>query len=238
MIGDAPDRADERWRTANSKQQTANRRANAGSPLSSVVRHAKRGRLMPITVHPTADVSPEAQIGDGTRIWHEAQVREGARIGRECILGKGVYVDQGVVVGDRCKIENRASLFHGVVLEDGVFIGPHVVFANDRFPRAVNPDGSLKGNEDWTEEAVLVERGASIGAGAVVLPGVTVGTWAMVGAGAVVATSVPAHAIVKGNPARIAGWACVCGRPLRMSEAREWHCEVCGQSYRVGEFGE
>lgn len=190
------------------------------------------------TIHPTADVSPDALIGEGTRVWHGVQVRERASIGRDCILGKGVYVDADVVVGDRCKIENRASLFHGLVVEDGVFIGPHAVFANDRFPRAVNPDGSLKTDADWTEEPVLVRAGASIGAGAIVLPGVTVGAWAMVGAGAVVASDVPPHAIVKGNPARIAGWACTCGRPLRISEEREWHCERCGRSFRVGEFGE
>jgi len=189
-------------------------------------------------IHPTADVSPDAQIGEGTRIWHEAQVREGARVGRECILGKGVYVDKDVVVGDRCKIQNRASLFHGVVLMDGVFVGPHVAFTNDRFPRAVNPDGSLKSDDDWEQEPTFVQRGASVGAGAVVLPGVTIGEWAMVGAGAVVTSDVPAHAIVKGNPARIAGWACTCGRPLRISEAREWHCERCGRSFQVGEFRE
>ncbi len=193
---------------------------------------------MAATIHPTADVSASAQIGEGTRVWHEAQVREGARIGRECILGKGVYIDRDVVVGDRCKLQNRASLFHGVTLEDGVFVGPHAVFANDRFPRAVNPDGSLKSDDDWDEEPVMVRQGASVGAGAVVLPGVTIGAWAMVGAGAVVAGDVPAHAIVKGNPARIGGWACTCGRPLRISEAREWHCALCGRSFQVGEFGE
>src|SRR5438094_9576851 len=105
-----------------------------------------------VSVHPSAEVSAEADVGAGTAVWHEAQVREGARIGRECVLGKGVYVDVGVIVGDRCKIENRASLFHGVTLEDAVFIGPHAVFANDRFPRATNPDGSLKSDDDWTVE--------------------------------------------------------------------------------------
>ena len=193
---------------------------------------------MPTRIHPTADVSPDATIGDGTQIWHESQVREGARIGSECILGKGVYVDTGVVVGDRCKIQNRASIFHGVTLEDAVFVGPHAVFANDRFPRATNPDGSLKSDDDWTVEPTLFRRGASVGAGAVILPGVIIGASAMVAAGAVVTADVPAHAIVKGNPARIAGWACECGRPLIMSEARKWHCEQCDRSYGAGEFGE
>jgi acetyltransferase-like isoleucine patch superfamily enzyme len=193
---------------------------------------------MPATVHPTAEVSAAAAVGDGTRIWHEAQVREGARIGRDCVLGKGVYVDAGVVVGDRCKIQNRASLFRGVTLEDGVFVGPHAVLTNDRSPRAVNPDGTLKTDEDWTVQAVVVRHGASIGAAVVVLPGVTVGPWAMVGAGAVVTSGVPAHAIVRGNPARITGWVCVCGRPLRAAATNMYHCANCDRPYHLADFRE
>ncbi len=188
------------------------------------------------TIHPSADVSPHAQIGDGTRVWHEAQVREGARIGRECILGKGVYVDVDVVVGNRCKLENRASLFHGVTLEDGVFVGPHAVFANDRYPRAVTPGGDLKTDADWNVEPVLVRRGASVGAAAVVLTGVTIGPWAMVAAGAVVTASVPAHAVVRGNPARIAGWACACGRPLREAETNMFYCANCDRPYHLADL--
>lgn len=187
-------------------------------------------------IHPTADVSPDAQIGDGTQIWHEAQVREHARIGRECILGKGVYVDTGVIIGDRCKIQSRASLYRGVRLEGAVFIGPHAVFANDRFPRAVNPDGSLKHDDDWSVEPTLVRHGAAVGAGAVVLPGVTIGAWAMAGAGAIVTASVPDHAIVRGNPARITGWACVCGRPLRAAETHMYHCAMCDRPYHLAEI--
>ncbi len=187
---------------------------------------------MPPTIHPTAEVSPEAQIADGAYIWHHAQVREGARIGRDCILGKGVYIDKDVVVGDRCKIQNRASIFHGVTLGAGVFIGPHAVLTNDRYPRAINTDGSMKTDDDWDAGETHVGDGASVGAGAVVLPGVTVGAWAMVAAGAVVTTDVREHAIVKGNPARFAGWACICGRPLIMSEARSWWCEACERDFR------
>ncbi|HXK32503.1 MAG TPA: acyltransferase [Dehalococcoidia bacterium] len=187
-------------------------------------------------VHPTADVSADAEIGEGTQVWHEAQVREGARVGRECVLGKGVYVDRDVVIGERCKIQNRASMYHGVTLEDGVFVGPHAVFANDRYPRAVNPDGSLKSDDDWTVEPTLVREGASIGAGAVVLPGVTVGKWAMVAAGAVVTADVPAYAVVRGNPARITGWACVCGRPLRERETNMYYCAHCDRPYHLAEL--
>jgi UDP-2-acetamido-3-amino-2,3-dideoxy-glucuronate N-acetyltransferase len=187
-------------------------------------------------VHPTADVSADAEIGEGTQVWHEAQVREGARVGRQCVLGKGVYVDRDVVIGDRCKIQNRASIYHGVTLEDGVFVGPHAVFANDRYPRAVNPDGSLKSDDDWTVEPTLVREGASVGAGAVVLPGVTVGKWAMVAAGAVVTADVPAYAVVRGNPARITGWACVCGRPLRERDTNMYYCERCDRPYHLAEL--
>lgn len=166
----------------------------------------------PPFVHASAIVAETARVGGGTKVWAFVQIREGARVGRECNVGKGAYVGAGVVVGDRCKIENNASLFEGLTVEDGVFIGPHVIFANDRTPRAVNPDGSLQTAADWEMGRSTVRRGASIGAGAVVLPGVEVGRYALVGAGAVVTRNVPAHAVVLGNPARGHGWVCVCGR--------------------------
>ena len=145
-------------------------------------------------------------------MWHFAQVRERARVGAECNVGKGVYIGADVVIGDRCKIENNASLFEGLVVEDAVFIGPHVVFTNDRLPRATNPDGSLQTAADWAMGHSSVRRGASIGAGAVVLPDIEIGRYAMVGAGAVVTHDVAAHALVVGNPAHEVGWVCVCGR--------------------------
>jgi len=184
-------------------------------------------------VHPTADVSPDAAVGAGTRIWNGAQVREGAVVGSDCIIGKDVYIDKGVVIGDRVKIQNRASLYRGLTVEDGVFIGPHVAFTNDRYPRAIAPDGRVQTDDAWRVEPTLVRHGASIGAGCVVVSGVTVGRWAMIGAGSVVTRDVPDQALVRGNPARVAGYVCECGKPLEIEESRpdRWRCPVCGAKY-------
>ena len=173
-----------------------------------------------VYIHPTADVSPKAVLGDGVRIWHEAQVREGAVLGRNCILGKGAYIDFGVQIGDNVKIQNRASVYHGVTIESGVFIGPHAIFTNDRLPRAVNPDGSLKSDDDWELGKILVREGASIGAGAIIVAGVTIGRWAMIGSGSVVTRDVPDYGLAYGNPARLHGYACPCGQKLERYHAR------------------
>jgi acetyltransferase-like isoleucine patch superfamily enzyme len=165
-------------------------------------------------IHPTAEVSPKARIGAGTSIWHQVQVREGVTIGRNCILSKGVYIDSGVILGDNVKVQNYVSIYHGVTLEDGVFCGPHCVFTNDKRPRAINADGSLKTGEDWTLSETLVRTGASIGANAVIVCGITIGAWAMVGAGSVVTGAVPDHGLVWGNPARLRGFVCYCGNRL------------------------
>lgn len=171
-----------------------------------------------VRVHATADVSADAMIGPGTSIWNQAQVRERARIGADCIIGKNVYVDAGVVIGDRCKVQNNVSLFHGVTVEDGVFIGPHVCFTNDRLPRAINADGTLKSDDDWVVGPILVRHGAALGANSTILPGVTIGAWAMVGSGSVVTRDVADHELVVGNPARRLGTACRCGQALRDAE--------------------
>jgi UDP-2-acetamido-3-amino-2,3-dideoxy-glucuronate N-acetyltransferase len=171
-----------------------------------------------VRIHPTAEVSSEAEIGPGTSIWNQCQVRENVRIGRGCILSKDVYVDAGVQIGNNVKIQNGISLYHGVTLEDGVFCGPHCVFTNDKQPRAVNPDGTLKQGDDWLLSETRVCTGASIGAGAIIVCGVTIGRWAMIGAGAVVTRDVPDYGLVYGNPARLRGFVCLCGEKLE-SEA-------------------
>jgi acetyltransferase-like isoleucine patch superfamily enzyme len=165
-------------------------------------------------IHSTAEVSPDAVVGAGSRIWHAVQIREGARVGSECNIGKNVYIDTGVVIGDRVKIENNVSVFNGVTIEAGVFVGPHVCFCNDLVPRAITPEGALKGPEDWSVGPVLVRYGASIGAGSVILPHVTIGTFALIGAGSVVTRSVPDQALAYGNPARQHGYVCPCGHRL------------------------
>ena len=117
-------------------------------------------------VHPTASVEDDVVIGDDTKVWAHAQIRRGARIGRECVLGRNTFVDLDVTIGDRVKVQNNASLFEGVELSSGVFVGPHVVFTNDRVPRAITPDGRLKDTDDWELGRTRVAEGAAIGAGA------------------------------------------------------------------------
>jgi len=174
---------------------------------------------MAARIHATAEVSAEASVGEGTTVWHWVQIREGARIGRDCSIGKDVYIDKDVVVGDECKIQNFATVYRGVNLGNRVFVGPHACFTNDLYPRAVSPD--------WQVVPTKVEDGASIGASATILCGLTIGKNAMVAAGAVVTKDVPAHALVAGVPAKVIGWVCDCGRPL----GRRMRCGHDGKSF-------
>jgi acetyltransferase-like isoleucine patch superfamily enzyme len=189
-------------------------------------------KLDPAIIHPTADVSPQAAIGNGTRIWHYVQIREGVTIGTTCIIGKDAYIDAGVQIGNNVKIQNSSLIYHGVTIADGVFVGPRVCFTNDLYPRAIRPDGTLKDTTDWELAHTQVAYGASIGAAAVIVAGVTIGKFAMVAAGAVVTRSVPNYGLVMGVPAHLAGYVCPCGRRLQMDGASGW-CQSCQKSIGV-----
>ncbi len=163
-------------------------------------------------IHPTAEVEADVVIGENSKIWHLCHIRRGARIGSDCVVGRGVFVDAGVQIGSRVKIQNYVSVFHGVTIEDGVFVGPHVCFTNDMFPRAINPDLSLKSADDWVLSETRVRVGAALGANSTIVCGITIGRWAMVGAGSVVTKDVPDYALVVGNPAHIIGYVSASGK--------------------------
>jgi acetyltransferase-like isoleucine patch superfamily enzyme len=178
----------------------------------------------------SADVADTAKLGEGTKVWHLAQVREDARLGANCIVGRGAYIGTGVRVGDNCKIQNHALVYEPAELAAGVFIGPAVVLTNDTYPRAVNPDGSLKDASDWDAVGVTIDEGAAIGARAVCVAPVRIGRWATVAAGAVVTKDVPDFALVAGVPARRIGWVGEAGAPLRQ-DGDEWVCPLTGKRY-------
>lgn len=187
---------------------------------------------MPVRIQPSADVSPEASIGEGSSVWHLAQVREHAVLGRNCIVGRGAYVGPGVVLGDNCKLQNYALVYEPALLEDGVFVGPAVVFTNDHYPRSVAPDGTLKRGEDWEAVGVTCRSGASVGARAVCVAPVTIGAWAMVAAGSVVVADVPDYALVAGVPARRIRWVGEAGVPLEDAGDGTFTCPQTGRRYR------
>ena len=159
-----------------------------------------------VKIHPTAEVSKEALIGEGTTIWNNSQVREKAVIGKDCILSKNVYIDIGVTIGNRVKIQNNSSIYQGVVIEDGVFIGPHACLTNDKTPRAITPEGKLMKSSDWKISPIRVKKGASIGAGSILIAGVTIGEYSLIGAGSVVTKDIPDYGLAYGNPARLVGF--------------------------------
>jgi UDP-2-acetamido-3-amino-2,3-dideoxy-glucuronate N-acetyltransferase len=176
--------------------------------------------------HPTAVIESEA-IGEGSKIWHFAHVRKGSKIGKNCNIGKSVYIDIDAKIGDNVKIQNFVSVYKGVIIDDDVYVGPSATFTNDLYPRAFI----------WEEErvsATRICRGASIGANATLVCGITVGEYAMIGAGSVVAEDVPPFALVLGNPAHQTGYVCYCGHRLTGDATQSvYKCSDCGKNVRI-----
>ncbi|WP_225217262.1 acyltransferase [Arthrobacter pullicola] len=185
---------------------------------------------MSSSIAENADVSADAVLGENTKVWHLAQIREGAVIGAGGIIGRGVYVGSGVQIGQNCKIQNYALVYEPASLGNGVFIGPGVILTNDTYPRAINPDGTLKSADNWEAVGVSIGDGASIGARAVCVAPVKIGRWATVAAGAVVVRDVPDFALVAGVPAKRLGWVGKAGVPL-VQDGALWKCPETGEAY-------
>jgi acetyltransferase-like isoleucine patch superfamily enzyme len=180
-----------------------------------------------VFVHPQALVETDA-LGAGTRVWAFAHIMRGVTIGAHCNIGDHCFIESGVTVGNGVTIKNGNMIWEGVALEDGVFVGPGVNFTNDLYPRSPRlPEASARyADKGWLAKT-LVRHGASLGAGAVIVAGITVGEYALVGAGAVVTSDVPPYTLVVGNPARPRGWVCQCGSRLRFEGCRAV-CATCG----------
>lgn len=174
--------------------------------------------------HPTAVIDPGCEIGNGSKIWHFCHLMSGCRIGRNCILGQNVMVAPGVLLGDNVKVQNNVSLYTGVVCEDEVFLGPSMVFTN-----VINPRSFVERKSEF--RTTLVKRGASIGANATILCGVTIGRYAMIGAGAVLTKDAPDYALMVGMPARRSGWVSRMGHKLQFDEQGMGQCPESGERY-------
>lgn len=175
--------------------------------------------------HESAYVDAGAEIGSDTKIWHFCHVMSGARLGARCSLGQNVFVAAGVRIGDNVRIQNNVSIYEGVELEDDVFCGPSMVFTNVRTPRSAFP----RKGEGYAR--TVVRRGATIGANATVVCGVTVGECSLIGAGSVVTKDVPAFALMAGVPARLVGWVCACGVKLDFAGTTRAACKECGRRF-------
>jgi acetyltransferase-like isoleucine patch superfamily enzyme len=179
-------------------------------------------------------VDSSAVIGQGTRVWHNSQIRELVVIGTDCVIGRNVYIGTGVRIGQNCKIQNNALIYEPAVIADGVFIGPGVILTNDQYPRAVNPDLTLKSADDWIPVGVSIGAGASIGAGSICVAPVSIGDWSMIAAGSVVTKNVPNFALVAGVPARQIGWVGKLGYRL-IEDAGTLKCPKSGDLYVIHE---
>lgn len=177
------------------------------------------------TIDSTADIAVSAKI------WGAAVIREGAKIGDGTIVGSGAYIDAHVLIGANCKIQNAAQIYSPARLSDGVFVGPNVVFTNDKNPRAVTALGVRKSTSDWEAAGVDVAEGASIGAGSVCVAPLEIGKWALIAAGSVVIRNVGDFELVAGNPARQIGWVSRAGYKLVPESQDCFRCPQTGETY-------
>ena len=181
--------------------------------------------------HKTAEVSEKAKIGEGTKIWQNSQVLEGAEIGENCVIGHNCFVGSKAKLSKGVKVQSNTDIWDLVTLEDYVFVGPSVVFTNDPNPRAKYPKSKSKEYGDW--RPTLVKKGATIGANATIVCGVTIGRWAMIGAGAVVTKNIPDYGLAVGVPAEHKGWVCECGNKLgNFEESNSETCQICNKEYK------
>lgn len=177
-------------------------------------------------MHPSAIIDDGAIIGEGTNIWHFCHIMPGAKIGRKCNLGQNVFIADGVILGDGVKIQNNVSLYSGVICEDEVFIGPSAVFTNVKNPRSeVNRRGEYL--------QTLVKKGATIGANATILCGITLGNYCFIGAGAVVTKDVKDFELILGNPGKSKGWMSKMGNRLHFDEKGSTTCKQSGEVYKL-----
>lgn len=189
--------------------------------------------MKPRYIHPSVELHESAYLGSEVEIYQNSQIRENVSLGKNSRVGRNVYVGPGVVIGKSCKIQNNALIYEPAEIADGVFIGPGVILTNDHYPRAVNIDLALKKPEDWVAVGVQVEKGASIGAGAICVAPLVIGQWALVGAGAIVTKNVKPHALVVGNPAKQIGWVSKSGQKLVPSNNGYLVCPENGTKYKV-----
>ena len=184
-----------------------------------------------VFIHPQALVESE-RIGDGTRIWAFAHVLRGAIIGRNCNIGDGAFVEGGAQIGDNVTVKNLCLIWEGVTIRDNAFIGPNVVFTNDLHPRSPRLElaHARYASKQWLVPTV-VDEGASLGASATILAGVTIGEYATVGIGSIVTRDIPPHALAFGTPARVRGHVCRCGQKIEFSRGKS-RCVACGSLYQ------
>lgn len=175
-------------------------------------------------VHKSSIVDQPVKIGEGTKIWHFCHIMKGTKIGKNCNLGQNVFIGSDASIGNNVKIQNNVSVYDGVTLEDYVFCGPSMVFTNDPIPRSKYP------KEPNKFLPTLVKEGASIGANATVICGNTIGKHAFIGSGSVITNDIPDYALAYGNPARIHGWMCECGKKLMFKNGNAT-CQLCNSKY-------